>query len=864
MDGIKSQQGGVSTTPLLFRKEQMHLEYLAHLDKEKNISQLLNKHLKAVAFLSKTSIPPTLEFDDICNLTIKKISYWMGYFHDLGKYSDYFQEYLKEEKDSELKIHAHISACFTYLFITALDLDIDNTSKTILPFLAYLCVRQHHTSLNLKDIFSRRYDIWSRQKLLGEHLRAKATEILMDMAIDKELNEEKFCDFLQVKLLEEDKKGLQRLPIRFENGRISHPKWFFILIYLFSLLIDMDKLDSAYIAPQKVCAVSPDNVVRYLEEKNNKSDNQKHKADLKERRERARNTMLGVIENLNDEEIKSNRIFTLTAPTGIGKTLSSLQCALKLQERIASVEKYIPRIITAIPFINIIEQAKKEYENVFGKNIKMAVHHRLSDFSLAVSNARDDAKSELIPIDKALMETEAWEGDVILTTFVQLFHSIFTGQNRLLKKTNKLAGSIVILDEAQAIPEGYMPLIGAVLQIISKYYGTRFILMTATQPKLLEFGDKLLSREGVQLTNCNVKSLLPDYVDYFNSLKRTKFIPLLKEKITTSQFINLFFQKWDKDKSVLIVVNTIKRSIDIYKTIAEEIKKKNLNNPIYYLSTNITPLDRRRVIEQVGKLLKNKQPVILVSTQTIEAGVDLDFDMAFRDFAPLDSLIQTAGRVNREGGKGEFLPVYIIRLENDNHYIYNLTHRQSTVDLLMEKDEILETEYEKLSSKYYSLALNRGISDESLDIWKKGIMKLNFEELQKFELIKETSQIYDVFVEKDALATDLADAYSELLNYTDEFNYDLTKVLHPDIVKQFDQKLDIFQRKALLKLISAKMNDYIVQVRESRLKGNLPIDFSALRNADTNLLWIPPSQLEQYYEEDGTGFKDESGTAFLL
>ena len=135
-----------------------------------------------------------------------------------------------------------------------------------------------------------------------------------------------------------------------------------------------------------------------------------------------------------------------------------------------------------------------------------------------------------------MLEVESWEGDVILTTFVQLFQSIFTGNNRLLKKVNKLAGSIIIIDEAQAVPEGYMPLIGAALQKIAEHYGTRFILMTATQPKLLEFGT-LLNPDGKKIKPV---TLLPGFEQYFLELKRTKLIPLLDRKLNNEQFIELF------------------------------------------------------------------------------------------------------------------------------------------------------------------------------------------------------------------------------------------------------------------------------------------------------------------------------------
>lgn len=830
----------------------IEMEYFAHYDKETGEKQLLKDHLNAVGNLACNQVSPVIQFDNIDNDTIKEVSYYMGIFHDIGKYSNYFQQYLLEDKNSRLKNHAHISACYTYSFLSK-NLDKykgDVESKNTLIFLSYLCIRLHHTALRREGLFSK--ELWKDLKTLERHFIKKGSLILEDMDVEDTMTLDEFCSYFNIQFLEDNKKYLERMPIRFENGRINDPRWYFLLIYLFSILIDVDKLDSANLKPKKVASVSSNNVTDYLKKKHGVKLN----SDLINRREEARKSMLNVIDNLTDEEVEETRFFTLTAPTGIGKTLSSLQCVLKLQERIEELEGYTPRIITAIPFINIIEQNKTEYENVFGEDVKMVVHHRLSDFSLKKPS------QEELSLDKALLETESWEGDVILTTFVQLFQSLFTGENRLLKKINKLAGSIVILDEAQAIPEDYMPIIGATLQMIGKYYGTRFILMTATQPKILEFGNMLLDLENIQYNNNEKIELLPNHERYFKGLNRTKFVPLLDKQLNNDDFLELFFEKWNSDKSALIVVNTIKRSIQIYNKISQKIEEDEYDVPVYYLSTNIIPSKRREVIKEVSDLLKARQPVILVSTQTIEAGVDMDFDMGFRDFAPLDSLIQTAGRVNREGKKGDNFPIYIVQLEKDNHRVYELCHRQSTIELLTKKEEIMEYEYGKLVDEYYNLALNREVSDKSRILWQKGIMKLDFDTLKEFQLIDNLGEVCDVFVEKDSFASDLADAYEEVLKYNGVLNYDLSNIPNLSCKKQFGDKLDVFERKALLKLLSGKMSDYMVQIRISRLKENSPIEFSARGDAKSDLFWIPPEQLDDYYDEI-TGFIDERGGAYI-
>ncbi|MBM7854573.1 CRISPR-associated endonuclease/helicase Cas3 [Desulfohalotomaculum tongense] len=834
------------------------MPYWAHFDKEKGTKQELQEHLRSVAGEARDRVTPNVKFKDIPLPTIKKIVYWMGYFHDLGKYTDYFQKYLTENKNSPYKNHAHISACCLYSFLLDRVLDLPGSMhKKVLAFIIYLCVRRHHGSLSLEGLFkiTQEEEMWKSLQFTAKNLADKGQKILRDTGLSEEISVDEFKKYFKIDLLRKDKKHFKFMPQYLNSGRIQDEQWFFLLIYLFSLLIDTDKLDSGGLKPTKVKNISPTQVSKYLSKKRTERVSNAGTA-LLNRREQARTTMLGVIENLTDEEIKNTRFFTLTAPTGIGKTLSSLQCALRLQERIKKVENYTPRIITAIPFINIIEQNKKEYEHVFENKLQLVVHHRLGDFSKRASFREE------IPIDKALLEVESWEGDVILTTFVQLFQSIFTGNNRLLKKINKLAGSIVILDEAQAIPEKYMPLIGAVLQKISEFWGTRFILMTATQPKILEFGNLLLETGSIKSKEV---PLLPDYKKYFVNLKRTKFIPLLEKRLDNEEFLSLFQDKWDGKKSVLIVVNTIKRSIELYRKIKELLEISSCSIPVYYLSTNIIPLKRREVIRNVKDKLDKKKPVILVSTQTIEAGVDLDFDMAFRDLAPLDSLIQTAGRVNREGKKGENLPVYIVQLESDNHYVYELTHRKTTLELLTKSETIEESQYGCLADEYYSSALKRGVSDQSKELWEEGILKLNFEMLKEFQLIENAGETADVFVEKDFNAAVLADAYEKLLkkepldhNLADH----LSKILEYPVIKS-GSRLSIFEIKALIRLIQAKMNDYIVQVRVSRLKGNKLIEFKNRGEADSFMYWIPPEQIDEYYDEE-TGFVSETGEAFIF
>ncbi|GAB6085162.1 CRISPR-associated helicase Cas3' [Alkaliphilus crotonatoxidans] len=851
------------------------LRNLAHLNKRSGDEQLLKEHLLNVGRACCDRVPPVVAFGNISNGLVKKLAYFIGAFHDIGKYTTFFQEYLQFDKSSPYKGHAHISALYVFIILQNQLQELEEKERLKILMIVYLCVKYHHQSFdfNMYDLTGQPDEKecqlvqvqWANMLKRKDLIAAELAELYddgMDFWLEQIENAKK--------LLKDNR--IYYVMNQFALGKSPNSKWYFLLIYLFSLLIDSDKLDSAKIPTNTPVMISPERVEAYLTTK------QKGHA-LVTKRETARASILHTVKALTEEELMNIRFLILTAPTGIGKTLASLQAVLILQKRLANLYQYSPRVITAIPFVNIIEQNKDEYCQVIGDEGRMIIHHRLNDFSKLRPNKgfRDRPNYSISQVEEdrvetKLMEVESWEGDFVLTTFVQLFQSIFTGKNRLLKKFHRLAGSIVVLDEVQAIDEHYMPLVGATLKKLSEYLGTRFVLMTATQPKIIDFGEKLLKKEKIEY-----KMLLPDYEEYFKALHRTRLIPLLDQKLTQDEFVDLFFEKWQQDQSALVVVNTIKRSIGVYDEIRERLKEMGLEIPVYYLSTNIIPWQRKQVIQEVHDKLSG-MPVVLVSTQTIEAGVDLDFQMAFRDLAPLSSIIQTAGRVNREGKKGKYLPVYLVRIaaENgheDNRMVYEILNQKETEGLVKSPIEIPEENYGTLAEEFYNAALRRGISQQTREVWDHGILNLDFKKVETFRLI-DKDNTEDVFVEINEEATRLADLYEKV--YLDDCieEQDLIPLFGKDhklsgAIKNLDQ----YGKKAFMKLIKSKMAQYIIQIRVPKLIDNRPPEFSHRhlskdpegqkdhRQVFAEMYWIPPGQIEQYYDKI-TGFKSKTGETF--
>lgn len=808
------------------------MEYLAHFNKYTNEKQLLKDHLHETAQMNSEAIPfEILGFQNIQWKNIKKIAQRIGLFHDIGKYTVFFQDYLQKDIHSKYSQHSQVSACILYNCLKEEyptkkkydENDLSNSKNIAQNLLAYMAVKYHHGNLSQIPIETDLLSENEQLNIIYENLSSIENTLKKELEIKTPVQ----FNLTNMDILKE--KFYFKTAPHLLTSRIASEEWFFYLQLIFSILVDNDKLNSAGIQRNINTFKNPDIVTYYIREKSKTNQNK----IINSKREAFRQSVLQKIKTLTDEEVKSNGIYTITAPTGIGKTLTSIQAALLLSNRLNTIHHYQPRIITAIPFINIIEQTKNDYQKLFGDEAVL-IHHR---FALK-ENKEDEEKDS----NKDFLNLEAWNSEIVLTTFVQLFHSILTGKNRLLKKFNKFVGSIVILDEIQSVPEKYFPLVGWLLNEMSNYYGTKFILMTATKPKIIEFANKLSENK----TEIKAIELFENHQNYFTTQKRTQLIPVLKDKLTTDNLIDFANEKYTGEGSLLIVVNTIRRSLEVYEALKNQYEDSDVE--ILYLSTNIIPLSRKKVIQKARELLdpENKKNMIMVSTQTIEAGVDLDFDMGIRDLAPVASIIQTAGRINREGKKEIHRPLYIVNIEDDCEKVYSMSKTYNSRNML---DRVInEEDYFNTIEAYYANQLNVTALDESVHIIEDGIKKLNYEKIEKFELIKNLPGIVDVFVEADNQATELAEQYEKTRKALKEASKELK-----------------YKYKIKLKEILKKMGNYIISVRSNRLKdGNNPPEFFHRNGIDADFLWIPPDDdLEIYYSKE-TGFKDESGSAFIF
>ncbi|HST04408.1 MAG TPA: CRISPR-associated helicase Cas3', partial [Chloroflexia bacterium] len=322
-------------------------------------------------------------------------------------------------------------------------------------------------------------------------------------------------------------------------------------------------------------------------------------------------------------------LFRLTVPTGGGKTRSGMAFALRHTLRYGQ-----RRVIVAVPFISITEQTAQTYRDIFhvGKDEDaerpiVLEHHSSADRQI-------DEEDFHPPEEWSKLSSENWDAPIVVTTTVQLFESLFDNSTSKCRKLHRLADSVIILDEAQALPPHLLRPILDALRQLCLHYGTTIVISTATQPAFDTIPD---------FREFGGREIVPNPARYFRDLKRVEY-----EWLTNSGMSwEAVAERMGQERQALAIVNTKKDAMALLDALAASGAGTTVG--LFHLSTLLCGAHRRNVIEEVRGRLRNGEPCLLVSTQVIEAGVDLDFPFVMRALGPLDGIIQAAGRCNREG-----------------------------------------------------------------------------------------------------------------------------------------------------------------------------------------------------------------------
>ncbi len=490
----------------------------------------------------------------------------------------------------------------------------------------------------------------------------------------------------------------------------------FFIRMMFSSLVDADFLDTEEHFDQKKYSL------RELGKYNLKKLWEMFEKDQNELQSTAENNLVNCVrrkiyKNVINKADTNNDFFSMTVPTGGGKTRTGIGFALK-----HAVYNNMDRIIVVIPYTNIIEQTAKEYRDILGED-KILEHHSNFEFK------EEDNEKE----NRIKLATENWDMPIIVTTSVQFFESIFSCKVSRIRKIHNLANSIILFDEVQTLPPGFLKSILQVMKQLVFNYSSTIIFSTATQPAF----KTRLGFDGID----KIKEIAPKPDKIYKKLKRVKYnFEYINKKMSWKEIV----EKMLTENQALAVLNTR----DNARKVFSELKKIKTEN-VYHLSTYMCARHRSKMLKEIKKKLKYDENCYLVSTQLIEAGVDIDFPLVLRAIAPLDSIVQAAGRCNREG-KLETGEVIVFEPEEAN--LPSGIYKTATGKTKLFLDDPGKLQDPDIFHKYFKILY----SDVNLDKSKIQELRrsLSFRDVaHKFKLIPDDT--VNVIIENSKLVDDL-------------------------------------------------------------------------------------------------------------
>lgn len=510
--------------------------------------------------------------------------YWLGLWHDLGKFSPEFQRYLRGRGHSV--DHKRVGARLALQHLQG----------------AALAIQGHHGGLGAFRGFANWLnDPHRADPKRDSEARRRAKQALPDLEPTADVG----------------------LPNEAAASTLAAE---FLLRLLFSALVDADHLDTeAHFELKRADRRGAEVEITALWERFEAN----HGELVAEAAETSVNAVRrDIFAACLDAAVGPRGFYRLTAPTGAGKTLSVMAFALRHARR-----HDLRRVIVATPFISITEQTAEAYRDAFGSLESAVLEHHSAAY------ARDpdefDPKAE-----RARLAAENWDAPIIVTTAVQLFESLFANTPARLRKLHRLAGSVLILDEAQALPTHLLEPILDALRSLTTVGHASVVLATATQPAF----ESIPAFRDLQ-----PREIVPEPRRHFETLRRVTYDWQVDDPWTWERVA----QDMRLQEQALAIVNTRADAMDLLDALDDPAA--------LHLSTRLCGAHRLAVIRRVRRRLARGRPCRLVATQVVEAGVNLDFPLVLRALAPLDSIIQAAGRCNREGRLVEHGRVVVFR-----------------------------------------------------------------------------------------------------------------------------------------------------------------------------------------------------------
>ncbi|WP_054956305.1 CRISPR-associated helicase/endonuclease Cas3 [Paenibacillus dakarensis] len=608
------------------------MTYIAHIRESDQTHQSVEEHLLGVKGLAES-------YGE--SLGIKHITGLAGMLHDMGKYTVLFRDYILEAVRNP---HAppkrgsvdHSTAGGRMLYTLFHTGKIDRY-KGILAEVVGNSIISHHSYL---------------QDFLNPDLESNYLQRVRDKILD-EFDASKQHFFKQVMGEEDFQRYVDQAALELEayltkNSSLNYEaKCMFLTKFVFSALIDADRTNTRCFEdnreeeteqePQKLFSTYYDRLMNEIHSL------AKHKI--------AENP-INVLRRRMSEQCdrfaeKPSGIYTLSIPTGGGKTLASLRYALK-----HAITHNKKRIIYVLPYTTIIEQNAAEVRRILQDDVNILEHHS----NVVEDNYDDDEFMDgMVNIRQKLkLAKDNWDCPIIFTTMVQFLNVFYASGSRNIRRLHHLSESVIVFDEVQKVPVSCVSLFNEALNFLNRYCHSSLVLCTATQPAL-DFVEHRLNLSPDA-------EMIDDLDEVIDAFKRVEIWDHATDEVLNNDSLTEFIAERMTDvSSILVVLNTK----SVVKELYQQLKMIMIDTPVYHLSTSMCAAHRKNILDEVRDHLKNGNRIICISTPLIEAGVDVSFECVIRSLAGLDSIAQAAGRCNRHGER-ELQKVYIIDHEEEN------------------------------------------------------------------------------------------------------------------------------------------------------------------------------------------------------
>lgn len=687
--------------------------------------------------------------DNTMQLTSSDLAKLAAIFHDLGKLNPNFQDKLFARPPKGYGNHAYLSAFGIFSFYLTNQVWLKNYLGEYdfnYKFLALIVIiAKHHGNLPNFDI-PLGGEGSNECKQLFEFLETNSLPINEFIKyFEPRINEFNFIK------ISDNQKYFATLGIgKFKSNHSSILQYFLSTQFDFSCLIQGDKTDAGDYQLDKnaivrFCNSYNEKLAIYLETlKSRKGGN----VELNVLRTQIR---LEANASLKSHLSKEERVFALTSPTGSGKTLMLLSLAGTIMEE----TKQSLRCIYSIPFLSITEQVENECLSIFGNEFVQRIDSKSENSEF--QKLQEEADKGL-DVDKdmitAFFKEDIFAFPFVITTFVRFFETLMSNRNATLLKLPSFSNCIFLIDEIQSLPPRLYSFFVAYLDAFCKSHNSYAIVSTATMPNFTipnNDAKQLFYPFGYK----NPSELLS--FDYFKHQLFNRYTIFQEKEIIELEVLNE--KIINENTSVLVILNTIDDSKDLYDLLSEKYSKEEL----HLLNTHFTPNGRKEKITIAKERLSKNEKIILISTQLIEAGVDVDFPLLYRDMAILPSIIQSAGRCNRNG-KLPNSKVVLFNLKNREKIRAELIYRGKDKFLLNNTTQALkENQYSEIdlfeAQKFYFNQINQKLMFGEHEQKKpevqlnfvKDIQAVNFEKIGKFRLIDEDfyGEEFKCYVRKD-------------------------------------------------------------------------------------------------------------------